>query len=114
MPSGSNSRDLSTSPSGARPARATSTPSTSAAALYCQRSPGWYISGRVPNSLIHSSGGYGVRGSGGPSTRLSSSPAVTIGNGGGEGGPVGGPQPTPQGSRCPALVGGCAGAGLVH
>ena len=56
IPSGSQIRSRRASPNDMPVARAMSTPVTSAAVWYIQRSPGWQTSGSVPSRRIHSSG----------------------------------------------------------
>ncbi len=80
MPSGSNTRSLSTSASGAPVTRSMRMPATVAPVVYRQRSPGWSISGSDPSAAIHSSGLWRVGGHGGPSVlRSSAASAWTIG-----------------------------------
>src|SRR6266496_4022693 len=73
-------------------------------ALYCHLSPGWCISGSVPNRLIHSSGVCGVRGSGGPMTSCNSLTALTIGNGGSKVGSTIMPKPMRNVSRSSTVL----------
>ena len=72
MPSGSNTRLLSTSASGAPATRSMRMPATVAPVLYRNRSPGWSSRGSEPSAAIHWSGVCGVGGHGGPSVLRSS------------------------------------------
>ena len=57
---------------------ATSTPSRSLLMWYCQRSPGWYISGSVPRRRIHSSGSGIGSGRSGVSPRSKIAPMIGV------------------------------------
>ncbi len=82
MPSGSNTRVLSTSANGCPAARAARTPSTEAPVLYIQRSPGWASSGRLPSPAIQVSGSGCTFGWGGPVVASRSlSASATTGHG---------------------------------
>ncbi len=76
--------------------------------MYCQRSPGWDISGSVPRRRIHSSGVTVVAWSGGPKPTICNSlTALWIGYW--SGGPQIMPRPMRKLSRSRALIGRLAG-----
>ena len=107
MPSGSNTRFLSTSASGAPAARSTRMPATVAPVLYRQRSPGWSSSGRLPNAVIHWSGVSGLGGQGGPSVFSPSSASAAV-TGSGPGVKMR-PNPSRNESTSSTVIARCAG-----